>query len=44
MPAGAGSLPYAMAGDDKGKVWLAETGVPAASGSKKHVRRHRAAA
>jgi virginiamycin B lyase len=27
MPAKAGSLPYAMAGDDKGKVWLAETGV-----------------
>ena len=26
MPAGAGSLPYARAGDDKGKVWLAETG------------------
>jgi virginiamycin B lyase len=27
MPAGGGSLPYAMAGDDKGKIWLAETGV-----------------
>jgi virginiamycin B lyase len=27
MPAGAGSLPYAMAGDDKGKIWLAEVGV-----------------
>ena len=25
-PAGAGSLPYAMAGDDKGKIWLAESG------------------
>ena len=27
LPGGAGSLPYAMTGDDKGKVWLAETGV-----------------
>jgi virginiamycin B lyase len=27
MPAGASSLPYAMASDDKGKIWLAETGV-----------------
>lgn len=27
MPAGAGSLPYAMAGDDRGRIWLAETGV-----------------
>jgi virginiamycin B lyase len=27
MPAGAASLPYAMASDDKGKIWLAETGV-----------------
>jgi virginiamycin B lyase len=27
MPAGGGSLPYAMAGDDKGRIWLAETGV-----------------
>jgi virginiamycin B lyase len=27
LPGGAGSLPYAMAGDDKGRIWLAETGV-----------------
>ncbi|MBA3893327.1 MAG: lyase [Gemmatimonadales bacterium] len=27
MPGKAASLPYAMAGDDKGKIWLAETGV-----------------
>jgi virginiamycin B lyase len=27
LPAGAASLPYAMAGDDKGRIWLAETGV-----------------
>ncbi len=27
MPAGPASLPYAMAGDDKGNIWLAETGV-----------------
>ena len=27
MPGGAASLPYAMAGDDTGKIWLAETGV-----------------
>jgi virginiamycin B lyase len=27
MPAGKASLPYAMASDDKGKIWLAETGV-----------------
>jgi virginiamycin B lyase len=27
MPAGTSSLPYAMARDDKGKIWLAETGV-----------------
>ncbi len=27
MPAGQSSLPYAMASDDKGRIWLAETGV-----------------
>ena len=27
LPAGKGSLPYAMAWDDKGKIWVAETGV-----------------
>jgi virginiamycin B lyase len=27
LPAGESSLPYAMAGDDKGRIWLAETGV-----------------
>jgi virginiamycin B lyase len=27
LPAGTASLPYAMAGDDKGRIWLAETGV-----------------
>ena len=27
LPAGEASLPYAMAGDDKGRIWLAETGV-----------------
>jgi virginiamycin B lyase len=27
LPAGMRSLPYAMAGDDKGRIWLAETGV-----------------
>lgn len=27
LPAGASSLPYAMAGDDQGRIWLAETGV-----------------
>jgi virginiamycin B lyase len=27
LPGGASSLPYAMAGDDKGRLWLAETGV-----------------
>ena len=27
LPGGKGSLPYAMAGDDKGRIWLAETGV-----------------
>ena len=26
MPAGAASLPYAMAWNDKGRIWLAETG------------------
>jgi virginiamycin B lyase len=26
LPGGKGSLPYAMAGDDKGRIWLAETG------------------
>lgn len=27
MPAGRSSLPYAMAGDHQGRIWLAETGV-----------------
>ena len=27
LPSGRSSLPYAMAGDDKGRIWLAETGV-----------------
>jgi virginiamycin B lyase len=27
LPAGQGSLPYAMTSDDQGKIWLAETGV-----------------
>ncbi|HEY7611706.1 MAG TPA: hypothetical protein VH764_01830 [Gemmatimonadales bacterium] len=27
LPAGEASLPYAMAGDDKGRIWVAETGV-----------------
>jgi virginiamycin B lyase len=27
LPAGPSSLPYAMTSDDKGKIWLAETGV-----------------
>ncbi len=27
LPSGAGSLPYAMAADDKDRVWLVETGV-----------------
>jgi virginiamycin B lyase len=27
LPAGETSLPYAMAGDDKGRIWLTETGV-----------------
>jgi virginiamycin B lyase len=27
MPSGATSLPYAMAQDDRGRLWLAETGV-----------------
>lgn len=27
LPAGKGSLPYAMAHDDKGKIWVVETGV-----------------
>ena len=27
LPGGKSSLPYAMAGDDKGRIWLAETGV-----------------
>jgi virginiamycin B lyase len=26
MPGGPGSLPYAMAGDDRGRIWLAEVG------------------
>jgi virginiamycin B lyase len=27
LPAAGSSLPYAMAGDDKGRIWVAETGV-----------------
>jgi virginiamycin B lyase len=27
MPGGSRSLPYAMAVDDRGRVWLAETGM-----------------
>jgi virginiamycin B lyase len=27
LPGGEASLPYAMAGDDKGRIWVAETGV-----------------
>jgi virginiamycin B lyase len=27
LPAGESSLPYAMAGDDQGRIWLAETGI-----------------
>lgn len=27
LPSGAGSLPYGMASDDQGRIWLAETGV-----------------
>lgn len=27
LPGGKSSLPYAMAGDDKGRIWLAETGL-----------------
>ncbi|MES2176649.1 MAG: lyase [Gemmatimonadota bacterium] len=27
LPSGAGSLPYAMTVDDRGRIWLAETGV-----------------
>jgi virginiamycin B lyase len=26
LPSGAGSLPYAMTSDDRGRIWLAETG------------------
>ncbi|HET7188511.1 MAG TPA: hypothetical protein VFI52_10165, partial [Gemmatimonadaceae bacterium] len=27
LPSGLGSLPYAMTLDDRGRIWLAETGV-----------------
>src|SRR5207253_2558578 len=27
MPSGPGSLPYAMTVDDRGRIWLAETGI-----------------